>query len=171
MGGHVFLTLFFGLFLAVGAAMLFWGGRSYYYAQQAAHWPTTPGEITRSDFRVNSDSDGATYEAQVEYRYNPDGYERTGKTIAFGYTASSGERFHRELHMALPVGAQLAVRYDPGKPDRAALSYGVNKSILFILIFGAVWTFFTIGLAALFLMGDAGAGAMLANITIYSAPR
>jgi len=29
MGGQIGLTLFFGLFLAVGAAMLFWGGRSY----------------------------------------------------------------------------------------------------------------------------------------------
>src|SRR5690606_19259656 len=131
MGGSIGLTLFFGLFLAVGAAMLFWGGRSYYYSQQAAHWPTTPGDIVASDFKVNSDSDGDTYEAKVEYTYNPDGHERTGKKIAFGYTASSGSAFHREIHDALPVGARVAVRYDPKNPDRAVLSYGVNNSILF----------------------------------------
>ncbi len=171
MGGSVFLTLFFGLFLAIGLAMLGWGGRSYYYSQQAAHWPTAPGEVTASDFRVNSDSDGTTYEAKIEYRYNPDGYERTGKTIAFGYTGSSGQQFHREIYEALPVGAQVAVRYDPSSPDRATLSHGVNKSILFILIFGAVWTFFTVGIASIFLLSESGAGGLLDNMLIYSTGR
>ncbi len=171
MGGSIFLTLFFGLFLAIGAAMLFWGGRSYYYSQQAAHWPTTPGDITRSDFEVNSDSDGTTYRARIEYAYSPDGYQRTGKTIAFGYTASSGRQFHHEIYEALPVGAQVAVRYDPSNPDRAVLSHGVNRSILFILIFGAVWTIFTVGIASLFLLSESGANGLLQNMVIYSSGR
>ena len=171
MGGSIFISLFFGLFLAVGAAMLLWGGRSYYYAQEAAHWPTTPGDIIASDFKVNSDSDGDTYEAKIEYKYNPDGYERTGKAIAFGYTASSGRQFHHEIYEALPVGAQVAVRYDPSKPDRAVLSYGVNRSILFIVIFGAIWTIFTVGIASLFFLSESGAGSLLDNILIYSSGR
>ncbi|WP_428407724.1 DUF3592 domain-containing protein [Hyphococcus sp.] len=171
MGGQIALTLFFGVFLAIGAAMLFWGGRSYYYSQQAAHWPTTPGDIIASDFRVNSDSDGDTYEAKVEYKYNPDGYERVGKTIAFGYTASSGRKFHWEIHEALPVGAQVAVRYDPSKPDRSVLTHGVNRSILFILIFGAVWTIFTGGIVAMVVLGETSANGMLQNMVIYSSGR
>ncbi|MAW78853.1 MAG: hypothetical protein CMI63_01340 [Parvularcula sp.] len=168
MGGSIGLTLFFGLFLAVGAAMLFWGGRSYYYSLEAAHWPTTPGDIIASDFRVNSDSDGDTYEAKVEYKYAPDGYERIGKTIAFGYTASSGRQFHHEIYEALPVGAQVAVRYDPSKPDRAVLTHGVNRSILFILIFGLIWTVFTVGILSIFLLSEQGAGGLLDNMVIYS---
>jgi len=120
---------------------------------------------------VNSDSDGDTYQAQVEYAYSPDGYQRTGKQIAFGYTASSGRAFHREIHEALPVGTQVAVRYDPSKTDRAVLSYGVNNSILFILIFGAVWTFFTVGILSIFLLSERGAGSLLANMVIYSTGR
>ena len=120
---------------------------------------------------MNSDSDGDTYEAKVEYKYNPDGHERTGKKIAFGYTASSGSQFHREIYEALPVGTQVAGRYDPKNPDRAVLSYGVNNSILFILIFGAVWTFFTVGILAIFLVSESGAGSLVGNMLIYSTGR
>ena len=63
MGGSIFLTLFFGLFLAIGVAILGYGVRSYYFGTQAAHWPTTPGTITASDFVVSSDDDGTTYQA------------------------------------------------------------------------------------------------------------
>ena len=171
MSGSIFLTLFFGVFVAIGVTLLVWGGRSFYYSHQAAHWPTTPGVITASDFKANSDSDGTTYNTKVEYTYNPDGYERTGETIAFGYTGSSGRQFHHEIYEALPVGAQVAVRYDPSNPERTALTHGVNKSIIFVLIFGAVWTFFTVGLAAMFAMSESGAGSMLANMVIYSSGR
>ena len=171
MGGSIFLTLFFGLFLLIGLAVLGYGARSYYFSSQAEHWPTTPGRITASDFVVNSDSDGATYRAKVEYTYRPDHIERTGTNIAFGYTASSGEAYHREIYKALPVGTQVAVRYDPSKPDRAALSYGVNKSIIFMLIFGGVWTFFTLGMAAMFTISESGAGSLLSNMIIYSTGR
>ncbi len=151
--------------------MLFWGGRSYYYSQQASHWPTTPGDIIASEFKVNSDSDGDTYEAKVQYKYNPDGIERIGKSIAFGYMASSGRQFHREIHDALPVGAQVAVRYDPSRPDRAVLTHGINGSIIFILIFGTIWTVFTVGFVSLFLLGEQGAGGLVQNMVIYSSGR
>ena len=69
------------------------------------------------------------------------------------------------------MGAQVAVRYDPSKPDRAVLSYGVNRSILFIVIFGAIWTIFTVGIASLFFLSESGAGSLLDNILIYSSGR
>ena len=171
MGGSIFLTLFFGLFLAVGVGVLGYGLRSYHYGKQAEHWPTVPGTIITSDLDINSDDDGTTYQAKVEYRYTPDMIERTGKTIAFGYSGSSGERFHREIYETLPVGAQVAVRYDPGKPDRAVLSYGVNRSIVLLLIFGSVWTMFTLGIASLTLLTEKGADGLIANMTIYSSGR
>jgi len=171
MGGSVFLTLFFGLFLAVGLAILGFGGRSYMLSKQAEGWPTTPGTILTSEFQTNSDDDGDTYAAKVTYRYSPDGYERTGDRIAFGYTASSSRSFHQEIYDALPVGAQVAVRYDPEKPDRAALSYGVNQSIIFMLLFGGVWTVFTLGMVAMFMISESGAGSLLDNMIILSSGR
>ena len=106
MGGSIFLTLFFGLFLAVGVGVLGYGLRSYHYGKQAEHWPTVPGTIITSDLDINSDDDATTYQAKVEYRYTPDMIERTGKTIAFGYSGSSGERT-KLAQMAFNACAQL----------------------------------------------------------------
>ncbi len=168
MGGSILLTLFLALFVAVGVGILGFGVHSLHLTKQAAHWPTTPGKIVASDFVVNSDSDGTTYRAKVRYSYNAAGRELTGDKIAFGYMGSSGETFHRQIHEALPVNAQVAVRYDPQKPERAVLSFGVNQSIVFLLIFGAVWTMFTVGFIAMFVLSNKGAGALLENFLIYS---
>lgn len=167
MGGSIFLTGFFGLFLAIGVGILGFGLHSLEMSRQAERWPTTPGRITASDFVVSADSDSTTYRAKVAYAYNVLGRDLVGDKIAFGYTASSGETFHRDVYRALPAGAQVAVRYSPDNPERAVLSFGVNQSIIFLLIFGAVWTMFTLGLASLFWLGGKGADNLLANMIIY----
>lgn len=168
MGGHILISLFLGVFVLIGVAMLGFGLRSYSLSKQAAAWPTTPGVITVSDFRESSDSDGTTYTVKVNYTYNPDGIERAGDRIAFGYMGSSSRKLHEEIRDALPVGARVAVRYDPADPSRAALTHGVNNSIIFLILFGAVWTMFTLGMAAMLGLGEQGAGALVENMVVYS---
>lgn len=168
MGGSIFLTLFFGLFLAIGVGILGWGLHSLNMSRQAENWPTVQGEVTHSDFIVDSDSEGTTYRTKVAYTYHVLGREMTSDRIAFGYAGSSSERFHRDIYKALPVGAQVAVRHDPGNPERAVLSFGVNQSIKFLLIFGAVWTLFTLGMVAMVWMTGQGATTLLDNMIVYS---
>lgn len=168
MGGSIFLTLFFGLFLAVGVGILGFGVRSMEMSKRAEHWPTVPGKIVTSDFVVDSDSDSTTYRASVSYEYDVIGTLLTGNKIAFGYSGSSAQSYHRDIYEALPVGAQVAVRYDPHKPERAVLSYGVNQSIKFLMLFGAVWTMFTLGMVAMFWLGEQGATTLLQNMIVYS---
>lgn len=168
MGGSIFLTLFLGLFLAIGLGILGWGARSYHLTKQAEHWPIVPGTVISSELEVNTGDDSTTYNAKVRYAYSAMGREITGERIAFGYTGSSNRGFHVEVHEALPAGAQVAVRYDPQKPERAALSYGVNQSIMFMFLFGGVWTIFTLGMAAMFWLGGQGAGSLLDNMLIYN---
>ncbi|MEO1135272.1 MAG: DUF3592 domain-containing protein [Pseudomonadota bacterium] len=168
MGGSIFLTLFFGLFLAVGVGILGWGLYSLNMARQAESWPTVQGEVTHSDFVVSSDSDGTTYRTKITYAYSILGRELTSERIAFGYSGSSSQQFHRDIYSALPVGAQVAVRHDPSNPERAALSFGVNQSIKFLLIFGAVWTMFTLGMLAMVWMSGQGATTLLDNMIVYS---
>lgn len=168
MGGSIFLTLFFGLFLAVGVSILGFGLHSLNMSNKAQGWPTTPGTILSSDFKVSHDDDSTTYRTEVRYAYNANGREIEGKKIAFGYAGSSSQSFHRDIHNALPAGAQVAVRYDPSKPERAVLSFGVNQSIKFLLIFGAVWTMFTVGMIAMFWMSGQGATTLLDNMIVYS---
>jgi len=172
MGGSIFLTLFFGLFLAVGVGILGFGLRSLYVSKQAEQWPTVSGQITASDFDVSTDSEGSTtYRTKIAYAYNVLGRELTGKKIAFGYVGSSSQSFHRDIYNALPVNTQVAVRYHPANPERAVLPFGVNQSILFMIIFGAVWTFFTLGMVAMFWLSAQGASSLLENIVIYSRGR
>ena len=168
MGGSLFLTLFFGLFLAIGVGILGYGFHSMNMAQAAASWPTVQGTITASRFEAEYDSEGDTFQTKVSYTYNVLGRELTGKRIAFGYGGSSSEKFHRDIHSALPVNTSVAVRYDPSDPTRAVLSYGVNQSIKFLLLFGGVWTMFTCGMMAMFWMTGQGADVLLGNMVIYA---
>ena len=169
MGGSVFLTLFFGLFLAVGVGILGFGVRSLHMSKQAEHWPTAQGTIISSDFEVSTDDEGSTtYRTKLTYDYNANGRMVTGEKIAFGYSGSSSENFHRDIYSALPISSQVAVRYDPADPERAVLSFGTNQSIKFLMIFGAVWTMFTLGMISMFWLSSQGATTLLDNMIIYS---
>lgn len=169
MSGSVFLTVFFGLFIAVGVAVLGYGFYSLNMARAAGSWPTAEGRITSSEFESDTDSEGTTtYRAKVSYEYNALGRALTGERIAFGYSGSSSEKFHRDIYNALPVNTVVAVRYDPADPSRAALSFGVNQSIKFLILFGAVWTMFTLGIIAMFWLTGQGASTLLQNMVIYS---
>ena len=170
MGQSIFLTLFFGLFLAVGLGILGFGLHSLNMSRQAQHWPTVPGTITSSEFDIDHGDDSTTYRTDVTYTYNAMGREMTGKKIAFGYSGSSGESFHRDIFNELKVDTQVAVRYNPAKPEQAVLSYGVNQSIKFLLIFGAVWTMFTLGMVAMFWLMGQGSTTLVQNMVIYNRP-
>ncbi|MEL6360275.1 MAG: DUF3592 domain-containing protein [Pseudomonadota bacterium] len=166
--GSIFLTLFFAIFLTIGVGILGYGVHSYRLSQAAGSWPTADGVITHSDLEIDSDSDGTTYRVRLNYQYSALGVDRTGDNIAFGYAGSSARNYHEILEDALPVGTRVAVRYDPANPERSTLSFGVHKSILFILLFGATWTMFTVGMAIMFLMGDGGPTVILRNLQTYS---
>lgn len=169
MGGSIFLTLFFGLFISVGVGILGFGLHSLNMSRQAEHWPTTPGTITDSDFTSSTDSDGdTTFRTKISYVYNAMGRELTGKKIAFGYAGSSSQKFHRDIYEALPVNTQVAVRYNPSRPEQAVLSFGANQSIKFLIIFGAIWTMFTLGMVAMFWLSGQGSTTLVQNMIIYS---
>ncbi|MEZ5919755.1 MAG: DUF3592 domain-containing protein [Parvularculaceae bacterium] len=164
----IFLVLFFGLFIAVGVGILGFGLNALVMSNRAALWPTTPGTITFSDFVISSGDDSDTYRAKVKYTYDANGRSLVGEKIAFGYSGSSSENFHRDIHKALPVNTQVAVRYNPSRPEQAVLSFGVNQSIKFLIIFGAIWTMFTLGMIAMFWLSGQGATTLLENMIIYS---
>jgi len=170
MGQSIFLTLFFGLFLAIGLGILGYGLHSLNMSKQAQHWPTVPGTITSSDFDISHSDDSTSYRTKVSYIYNAMGRELTGEKIAFGYSGSSAESFHRDIYGELKVNTNVAVRYNPEDPEQAVLSYGVNQSIKFLMIFGAVWTMFTLGMIAMFWLMGQGSTTLVQNMIIYDRP-
>ncbi len=161
------LYLFFGLFLAVGAAILAFGVRSLLKSRAVEHWPVAHGELLERKLAADSDSDGTTYQVQVHYAYSVAGRPYEGKRLAFGYGGSSGRAMHQKILDKLLQAHSVEVRYNPQSPEESALSWGVNRSIVFVLIFGSVWTMFTLGLFALFLLEGKPDHVMLEHLVVH----
>lgn len=162
----VFLTAFFGLFLLVGLVMLGAAGRSWWKSNQVEAWPVVDGEVIERDFSVDSDSEGTSYRAVVRYRYTVAGRSYESDRIAFGYVGSSGRDSHQAIHDALSRSDRVGVRYNPADPAEAALAYGLNKSMVMLMVFGVVWTFFTLGLASLFWLSESRDAALVERLIL-----
>ena len=86
--------------------------------------------------------------------------------IAFGYVGSSGRDAHQAIHDALSRSDRIGVRYNPGNPSESALAYGLNRSTVMLMVFGIVWTFFTLGLATLFWLGESRDVALVERLIV-----
>lgn len=165
-GGGIVLYLFFGVFLAVGLGILGTGVRAWIKSNAVGTWPSTWGTLTERELVESSDSDGTTYHVKVRYHYRVAGVEYDSDRIAFGYSGSSGYASHHALHQKLASGESVQVRYNPQAPAEAALAHGFNRSTLFLLIFGGVWTVFTIGLFSLFFLSERPDTALLERVIV-----
>jgi Protein of unknown function (DUF3592) len=165
-GGGVVLYLFFGVFLAVGLGILGFGVHAAIKSNQVGIWPTTWGSLLERDLIESSDSDGTTYRVQVRYRYQVAGVDYESDRIAFGYGGSSGYEAHRAIHDRLTRGDSVQVRYNPLDPAESALAHGLNQSTVILLIFGAVWTMFTLGLSALFFLSNRADSGLLEGLIV-----
>jgi hypothetical protein len=165
-GGGVVLYLFFSVFLAVGLGILGFGVRSLAKSQQVEGWPKAWGTLLERELVESSDSDGTTYRVEVRYRYAVAGREYESDRIAFGYTGSSAHATHFAIHRKLLDGDTVQVRYNPADPAEAALVYGLHQSTVFLLIFGGVWTIFTLGLFSLFFVSARPDAAMLERLIV-----
>jgi hypothetical protein len=149
----LFVYLFFAAFLAIGLAILGVGVRALWQSQQVHTWPTVQGMLLERKL-VEDDSDGSTYHVAVKYAYLVNGSRYESDRLAYGYSASSGRRSHQAILDKLMRGETVRVHYNPAKPSEAALAYGLNHSTLVVLMFGAIWTIFTLGLFALFVINS-----------------
>jgi hypothetical protein len=165
-GGGIVLYLFFGLFLAIGLGILGFGVRSAIKSNQVGNWPTTWGSLLERNLVESSDSDGTTYRVQVRYHYRVAGAEYESDRIAFGYGGSSGYESHRAIHDRLMRGDSVQVRYNPLDPAESALAHGLNQSTVMLLIFGAVWTMFTLGLFSLFFLSNRPDAGLLEGLMV-----
>ena len=159
--------LFSSVFVAIGIALLGWGVISARRSIAVAAWPIAPGQITKCELKESSDSDGTTCVVKVEYSYRIGGKSYTGSRIAYGYSGSSATGTHQQLFNQLNTCRGVVVHYNPTDPTTSALSYGVHRSIVFILIFGSVWLTFSIGMMLLFWTGISGGDVLLKNIVVH----
>lgn len=155
---------FISVFYIVGFGMLGYGLWSMKRSTEAGSWPTTPGVIVSCAIDEDSDGDGTTYRVVVEYSYNVGGVEYTNDQLAFGYTADSGHEVHREILSELESAETVDVRYDPANPQSAVLSYGIHRSIQFVLAFAVTWLAFVFGFTLIWWLASRGDSVLLQNL-------
>jgi Protein of unknown function (DUF3592) len=143
--GKLFFLLFISIFYAVGFGMLWFGINSAKQSVEASNWPSVTGTITNLSLRENSDSDGTTYGVEVEYRYSVMGRTYTSSRLAFGYASSSGRQAHQDILNKLDHASSVNVRYNPQNPATSTLSFGIHRSVKFVLAFAITWLAFVFG--------------------------
>jgi hypothetical protein len=133
----IFLLVFGG----VGAWFLGYGLWCFVYAVSCPEWPQVAGAVVTSDLQRSVDRNGATYRAEVVYKYTIAGREYVADRVFFGdaFYSSFTAAAVREVERYQP-GSSVQVRYDAQNPQRAVLEAGVNWQLYLILGLGAVLT-------------------------------
>ena len=100
----------------------------------------------------------------VKYKYEVNGVVYTSSKLADGYSASSDEQFHRELHLRLQESKGLKAWYSPEHPEDAVLtksSYGFGHHLA---ILGSVFIVIPAGFLAMIWVSSKAAVEYLNNI-------
>ncbi len=111
--------------VAIGALAYFIGWKGAEDARASEAWPTVPGAVLSSEVRVSPDPEGGhDYAPIVQYAYSVDGKEYRASRISFGRHNSGDQGAVERKIASLPVGATVAVAYDPTDHGRAVLEPG-----------------------------------------------
>jgi hypothetical protein len=81
-------------------------------------WPSTKGEVTRSEVVMEQDRPGGVFShaARIEYGYVVDGRAYEADTPILGATVEWGDEQAEALCARYPEGAAVEVTYDPTDP-------------------------------------------------------
>ncbi len=150
-------NVLFGLILAaVGIGVCGFGYVTLTKAKASADWPSIQGTVTSSDVETRRETKGTGSKARTKIKYTPvvhysyevDGREHAASRISFGgFTSNSSGSAHRVVNR-YPVGAEVAIYYDPGDPGTAVLEPGASWTIYLLFPFGGV--FALVGVAVMF---------------------
>ena len=114
-------------FILVGAATLFFGGRSLHRAKESVAWPEANGQIMSSGVEYRrGDKGGGTYHAEIRYTFTVNGQTHSGNKIAFGDYGSSNPSHARGVVNRYPKDKSVSVRYMPTDPDVCILEPGIQ---------------------------------------------
>jgi hypothetical protein len=137
--------LFLVVFGGVGIGLGIWGWNVLTDARASESWPTTEGQVISSEVDHSSDAEGGdSYQPQISYRYEVDDQTYEADRIRFGQNSYSSSRQAEAEANRYPVGRQVEVFYEPGRPENAVLEPGASMGSYLGLGLGG--TFLTIGL-------------------------
>lgn len=128
------------VFLLVGGGLSWWGWTILQDARASAAWPTVAGQVTSSDVRHSTDSEGGdSYSPEVTYAYEVDNRSYENSTIKFGENSYNSRREAERITGRYPVGQPVNVAYDPNDPGRSVLEPGVSGGSYIVLSIGVVF--------------------------------
>ena len=143
--------ILFGLpFFGAGAAILwFLVINPIIQKSQSDNWVKTPCLITKSELKINSDSDGSTYRPEIHYSYHYNGQKYTSEQVDFAPTTSSSDRAGESAYLKdFPLGKKRSCFVNPDNPNEAVLikdwGRGVFKWVA--IPFGGVFAFVGFGI-------------------------
>jgi hypothetical protein len=109
----------------MGAAALLLFIATHNYSKQAQNWPFVTGKVTINDIESYWDNSGGRstrfYRPVIEFSYSVNGVTYKSRQRQLGATMSGSESWARKVMAKYPVGASVAVHYEPANPANAAL--------------------------------------------------
>jgi hypothetical protein len=102
--------------------------RSLWLSIASSFWPSTKGEITKSDVIERPDTEDDSFEVILEYRFKVGNSPLVGDTIAYGWSACfrSLEDAEKEKEK-YTVGSEVTVYYHPFDLEKSVLLPGFGK--------------------------------------------
>ncbi len=125
------LWLFFGLFLLVGSALLFfltiWPAM---HVLAAKGWEKTPCIIDSSQL-ARSSGKGTTYSIDIVYHYYRDGHLYSSNRYSFAVGKTSGRSSKEAVVRRYPAGTETFCYVNPGAPQEAVMDRGLQTEFAF----------------------------------------
>lgn len=132
-GQTFFSWIFPGIFVVLGAVILFYGLRNVERAHSSKAWPKTEGVITFATMGRHRSNSSSTYSGDVSYDYKVGGTTYSSSRISFGQFGSSDSSHARSVLNRYPVDRKVEVFYSPADPALSVLETGVSISDWFCL--------------------------------------
>lgn len=123
---------------AVGASMLIRSGRALSQYRLSLEWPTVTGRIVRSILHEETDSDGTSHRADLEFEYSVSNKILRSTQHTGGKLFANAEECARQIVKDFPVGKSVAVHVDPRRPMSGVLNTGQPHHMIALRRIGAV---------------------------------
>ena len=103
-------------------------------------WPTVPGTVTKSATTRRYADHGVAWALDFACNYEVDGQTYVVEQVQFGIGRTNSRDLILGFTEKYPVGANVAVRYDPASPEIAALESSEEMARYSLrLALGLIW--------------------------------
>lgn len=149
---NILIFSFLSIFVLIGLGILLWGLNQQEALVRSQKWTQTTAKITHLAFEDLSDADGQSYVTKINYEYNVRGRNYQNSDIAFGYSASSGEKYHQRIYNILATKSIINIYYDPRHPEKSIISKSHGKGIYVAQSVGIFFIIWGLGFMILFIL-------------------